>query len=160
MNTNKKIFLSLISALILVVLAIFVRAMWLGYKKSKNPSTVMVGDAVFKVDIADSPFRRMRGLSGLENLPEDRGLLMLFDKKDTPTIWPKTLKFPIDIIWIDGETIVGVERNAIAEDNLALEGVKLYIPGQPIDKVLQINAGLSDRLKIGAGRWINININK
>jgi hypothetical protein len=158
MNTNKKILFSLLSSIILIIIALIVRAVWINYREEREPHTVRVGDSTFDVNIADSPFRRMRGLAGLEALPEDEGLLMLFGEKDTPTIWPKNLKFPIDIVWIDDSTVVGVEKNAIAESNFVLDGIKLYIPGQPINKVLQINAGLADKLGIGPGRWVDINL--
>jgi hypothetical protein len=160
MDSNKKILFSLLGSLALVILAITVKAVWTKYRDSKNINTIKVGDSTLQVDVADSPFRRMKGLSGLENLPEDEGLLMLFKEKDTPTIWPKNLKFPIDIVWIDDSTVVGVEKGATAESSLVLDGIKLYIPEQPINRVLQINAGLADKLNIGPGRWIDINLGK
>jgi uncharacterized protein len=158
MSTNRKILFSLLSAIALIIIALVVRAIWINYREARELDTVRVGDATFEVDVADSPFRRMKGLSGLTTLPENEGLLMIFKEKDTPTIWPKNLKFPIDIIWIDDSTVVGVEKNAMAESNLVLDGIKLYIPNQPINKVLQINAGLADKLNIGPGRWVDANI--
>jgi hypothetical protein len=160
MSTNKKIVLSLVGALILIIFAIFVRAVWLNYRESRNPNTVKVDGATFKVEVADSPFRRLKGLSGRESLPEDKGMLLVFDPKDIPSLWPKGMKFPIDIIWIDGTTVVGVDKGAEPEGNLALEGIKLYSPRQLVDKVLQINAGLADKLNIDSGSKIELNIKK
>jgi hypothetical protein len=160
MTTNKKIVLSLVGAIVLIIFAIFVRAVWLNYRELRNPNTVKIDGATFKVEVADSPFRRLKGLSGRENLPEDKGMLLVFDPKDMPSLWPKGMKFPIDIIWIDGTTVVGVDKEAAPEGNLALEGIKLYSPQQLIDKVLQINAGLADKLNINPGSKIELNIKK
>jgi uncharacterized membrane protein (UPF0127 family) len=87
-------------------------------------------------------------------------MLLVFDPKDIPSLWPKGMKFPIDIIWIDGTTVVGVDKGAEPEGNLALEGIKLYSPRQLVDKVLQINAGLADKLNIDSGSKIELNIKK
>jgi len=160
MSAHKKIVLSLIGALILIIIAIFVRALWIKYRELRNPNTVTVDGTTFKVEVADSPLRRMKGLSGREDLPEDKGMLFVFDPKEIPHFWPKGIKFPIDLIWIDDDTVVEVDENAEQEKNTVIDGMNIYSPDQIVDKVLQINAGLAKRLNINAGSRIELNLSK
>src|SRR5437867_679123 len=46
---------------------------------------------------------RAMGLMFRASLPKDHGMLFLFDQPDFHTIWMKNCKFPIDIVWLDGD---------------------------------------------------------
>ncbi|WP_436902341.1 DUF192 domain-containing protein [Halovenus halobia] len=51
--------------------------------------------------IADTPDRRYTGLSGTVSLPEDRGMLFVFDSADSHTFVMREMDFPIDIVYAD-----------------------------------------------------------
>ena len=52
------------------------------------------------------------------------------------------MKFPIDIIYINGDKIVSIFENAKAPKSKN-ENLFIYQPKVPADKVFEINAGLS-----------------
>ena len=115
---------------------------------------IKIGEAIFKVRIYDNPASRSLGLSGTKILKEDEGMLFLFSEEEIQKFWMKDMKFPIDIIWIKGNTVVGIIMGAEPEP-LVVSGAEpdytIYSSPEPVDKVLEINAGLSQRLGIRVG---------
>ena len=109
--------------------------------------TLKIGAKEINIQIADNDEERSKGLSGVTSLGESEGMLFVFDSKDvTPSFWMKGMKIPLDIIWIDDGKIVKIDNNVPFSNQ-----EKLYTPGQPIDYVLEVNVGFSDKnsLKIG-----------
>jgi uncharacterized membrane protein (UPF0127 family) len=67
---------------------------------SKGPYVIIAGVRL-SVEVADTPAERGRGLSGREMLPENSGMLFVFDTPGRYGFWMYGMKFPLDIIWID-----------------------------------------------------------
>jgi uncharacterized protein len=117
------------------------------YKKD----TVELRGHRFEVEIADTIPTRARGLSYRESLPEDAGMLFIFSSSSKYGFWMKDMKFPIDIIWLKGDTVVGIAKNAQPEPEKTVYGLTKHFPPEEIDRVLEINAGLSDKYGIVPG---------
>ncbi len=64
-------------------------------------TTVTLGDQTFSCEIADSQSKREHGLMEREQLPENHGMLFVFEKLDVHTFWMKNTPLALDIIWID-----------------------------------------------------------
>ncbi len=136
----------------LVVIAFVVFEFGKSQVRSSQSHRVKIGDAVFTVDLADTIPSRIKGLSGRPILDEDAGMLFLFPVTMPQTFWMKDMKFPIDIIWIRDNRIVGMAIGAeppapgTADADLAT-----YRSPEPVNEVLEINAGLSIKkgLKVG-----------
>lgn len=107
--------------------------------------TVRVGDAVFVVDIVRTPRAQALGLSGRSSLPANHGMLFPFAPKATVGFWMKDMLFPIDIIWIADERVIGIEERAMPDDRPERT---IYYPPAPIDTVLEIGAHEARRLGI------------
>ena len=101
--------------------------------------TIQIKDAVYTVEIADTDTKRTQGLSGKKGLESNAGMLFLFDKKDTYAFWMKDMLFPIDIIWIDDDTIADISENVPIP--LTATYLPKYGPKVPINRVLEVNAG-------------------
>lgn len=102
---------------------------------------------------------RMQGLSNRRSLKKDSGMLFVFDKKDTYGFWMRKVKFPLDIIFLDGNKVVDVKKNVqpAKEDE---PNPPVYTPKAPANYVLEVNAGTADELKINEGSTITFeNIN-
>ncbi|TSC96800.1 MAG: hypothetical protein Athens101426_40 [Parcubacteria group bacterium Athens1014_26] len=111
---------------------------------------VKINNSVFEVEVAKSLAELSKGLSGREGLAESKGMLFVFSFSGKNGFWMKDMKFPLDIIWIKDNRIVGIEKN-VPPPATAAEGLKIYYPPESINKVLEINAGLSDKLGIKVG---------
>ncbi len=108
----------------------------------------------FSVSVAKSDKDKQIGLSSKENLPKDQGMLFVFDQPDYYSFWMKNMKFPIDIIYINGDKVTTVIKDAKPVQNGDLP---IYQPSEKSDKVLEINAGLSDQYGIKNGTEIKVN---
>ncbi|MFQ5596994.1 MAG: DUF192 domain-containing protein [Nitrospiria bacterium] len=67
---------------------------------------------IIHAEVADTPAARNRGLMFREGLPEDGGMLFVFQKAGPYRFWMKNCKFSIDIIWLnERKEIVFVSEN-------------------------------------------------
>ncbi|MCI0597492.1 DUF192 domain-containing protein [Candidatus Parcubacteria bacterium] len=91
------------------------------------------------IELADTTEKRVQGLSGREDVPEDYGMLFVFDTKGEYEFWMKDMLVSIDLIWLsDDGTIVGVEDSVFPETY-----PKLFAPPEPVRYVLETRAGLA-----------------
>jgi len=105
----------------------------------------------FMVEVADTIVSRTRGLSGRVELKENQGMFFVFGTFGAHGFWMKDMKFPIDIIWIKGGAIAGFAENVLPEPGKSLLALKVYYPPEPVDKVLEIKAGLAEKLELKVG---------
>ncbi len=143
----KKFFLS-VALFIFVVAGGLMFGLLLGNRDPKGAAELKVGGARFKIEIADNSLEQARGLSGRESLAEDAGMLFVFGEKSARSFWMAGMQFPLDIIWISGDRVVGISKNL---PPATAENVQIYNSPEPVDRVLEINAGLADQLGINVG---------
>lgn len=116
-----------------------------------------IGDKVFKVEIADTQAKRSKGLSDRESMPEDQGMLFIFEKADKYPFWMKGLKFPLDFIWIKGDTVSDILPNVPPPEGGQMdESLPIYQPRVEVDKVLEINGGTAEKLGLKIGDKIKL----
>jgi hypothetical protein len=143
----------LIAFIVLVACAILL--FYLFIHGATNPllkkAEVSVGGNIFRVEIAQTSLERSRGLSGRDGLAEGSGMFFIFDAPSAYGFWMKDMKFPIDIIWINGDRVVGIALNAAPEPGKPVWGLKIYYPPEPVDRVLEVNAGDAAKYGIKAG---------
>ncbi|HUQ85742.1 MAG TPA: DUF192 domain-containing protein [Candidatus Limnocylindrales bacterium] len=148
-----------------LILAIFAGIVFYQFNSNKvtdlkaPKNTVRINKQTFSVEVVNTPEKWQLGLSGRESLPKNQGMLFAFDKKAYHTFWMKDMKFSIDIIFINDDKIVSIEKNAKAPTK-GQENLPLYKSAGPINRVLEINAGLSDKHKIKPGDKVEIKLSK
>ena len=64
-------------------------------------SHIAIGDQKLLVEIADTQESQARGLMGRSELPENTGMLFVFNKPQTLTFWMKDTKIPLSIAYFD-----------------------------------------------------------
>lgn len=99
---------------------------------------VVIGGQTVKVMIADSEDERVKGLSGRRSLAANRGMLFIFDETGNYGIWMKDMRFPIDVIWINGNEVVDIKADIAPETYPAV-----FTPQEPAQYVLEVNTGFS-----------------
>jgi len=104
---------------------------------------VSVGMHVVEAEVADTPARKTRGLSGRTRLAEGQGLLFPYAYEDLHGFWMFDMHFDIDIVWIRGDRIVDVTHGAVHDPPGELP---IYRPSEPADLVLEVPAGTAARL--------------
>ncbi|PIU42642.1 MAG: hypothetical protein CO034_01020 [Parcubacteria group bacterium CG_4_9_14_0_2_um_filter_35_11] len=135
--------------LILVVLIILL-ALFIYYKRYSGSSlkSIKINDIEILVEIADTPEKRAKGLSDRQSLPENQGMLFLFDKPDFHSFWMKDTLIPLDFIWIRDDKVVGITQNIKPE---GYQPPHVLTPEEKINAVLEVNAGFvkKSNLKVG-----------
>lgn len=101
---------------------------------------------VFDVYLATTPEQQRRGLMFVRSLPESTGMLFVYDKAGMHSMWMKNTYISLDIVFARGDgTISSVIHDA---QPLSLRSLAAI---EPVQFVLELNAGVARRLQIGVG---------
>lgn len=118
---------------------------------------VTINGNTLKVEVADTQAKRNKGLSGRDSLASDSGMLFIFQSTDKHSFWMKSIKFPLDFIWIRNNIVVDFLQNTQPpqpnQQDLALT---VYAPKVPVDMVLEVNAGIINKFNMKEGDSIKI----
>lgn len=115
---------------------------------------VKVGTHVLQVEVVSSAAAQELGLGGRPSMDADHGMLFVFPNRGVYPFWMKGMHFPLDIIWIDGDTVT--EITTLQPPASPDEQPQEYMPKLPADRVLEINAGMAKKLGIGAGTGLTL----
>ena len=104
------------------------------------------GEAAFRVEVADEPAERNRGLMNRESLPMSAGMLFVYEQPQRAVFWMRNTLIPLDMIFADDTgTVTHIHENAIPLDETGIDG------GLGVQFVLEINGGFSSRLGLAVG---------
>jgi uncharacterized membrane protein (UPF0127 family) len=120
----------------------------------KTP-TAEINGHVFSLYLAKTSQEQEVGLSKFTRINNNQGMLFIFQRKDYFSFWMKGMKFPIDIIFINGCKIVDIFQNVPVPTSNTFS---TYTTRQKADKVIEINAGLTKEYGIKAGDIVNLNL--
>ncbi len=125
--------------------------------QTAKTTTVLINGTALKVEVADTPQLRNKGLGGRESLASDSGMLFIFSSADKYPFWMKGLNFPLDFIWIRGNTVVDFLQSIKPPGpGQPDQSLTIYAPKVPIDKVLEAPAGTISRLNIKVGNTVRV----
>jgi uncharacterized membrane protein (UPF0127 family) len=109
-------------------------------------------DISFDVEVADDPAERVRGLSGREVLPDNSGMLFVWDAQEVHTLWMKDMLIPLDMVWLDSaKTVVSIDENVPVQPGAPDSELVRYHPAAPALYAIEINAGAAARFAIEPG---------
>lgn len=100
----------------------------------------------FTVYLATTFEQQRRGLMFVRQLPERTGMLFVYDDESMHSMWMKNTFIPLDIVFArrDG-TVSSVIKNT---EPLSLKSLAAI---EPVTFVLELNAGVAQRYRIGPG---------
>ncbi|MEK7609259.1 MAG: DUF192 domain-containing protein [Patescibacteria group bacterium] len=110
---------------------------------------VEINGVEIPVEVVKTQAEVEKGLSGRASLDSKRGMLFIFSQPDYYRFWMPDMNFPIDIIWINENQIVGISPDVSNEFDPT--NPKFYTPPRPADRVLEVNAGFAvgNDIKVG-----------
>lgn len=113
--------------------------------------TIWLGGEKFQVLVADTQSHRAAGWSNRKDMGKYGGMLFVFPARGQHTMVMRKMLFPLDIIWIDGRTIVDMAPNLPPEPWRSEAELTPYFARLPSTLVLEVPAGFikAHRLKIG-----------
>jgi uncharacterized protein len=124
---------------------------------SYEKATISINGFNVTTAIAFTDEQRIRGLSGIEKLNENQGMLFLFDEPSKQGFWMNKMYIPIDIIWLDSNNkVVHIEKQ--------LEPCELFLPCEVYSPqanslyVLELRSGFVDDHSIKNGMTIDFDL--
>lgn len=94
---------------------------------------IKIGNKEYTVKEATSTEEKAKGLQGIEELPEDEGMLFYFDPPEDVQFWMKDVDIPLDIVFIDSDQEVIKVQEGIPND-------ETFIEASDVAYVLEVNA--------------------
>ena len=154
-KVKKHLFISVFFLVLVCLMAFWGYAYFFSNSELKSDflgeATVKINDDYIRVMVMDTPEKRVKGLSGMDNISKGEGFFFIFDEPKKHGFWMKDMKFSIDIIWINenGE-VVSIKERA-SKDSYP----EVFYPSEEAIWVLEILEGEADRLniKIGSKVW-------
>jgi len=159
---TKKIIIPIIAtALFIVAVGILIqrtRITTLPTQIVKEEPSVTISNTKISVSLARTQQERERGLSGTSSLDTNSGMLFIFEDKDiSPVFWMKDTLIPLDIIWIAEGKIVKIDKNVpLASSDTPDNKLATYSAGRPVDYVLEVNSGFTDKSSIKVGDAVSV----
>jgi hypothetical protein len=138
-----------VTVIILLVLIFFKR-------QPVKYTNVKIEDTEIRAEIANTFVKRTKGLMFRKNLPEDEGMLFIFDEEGYYNFWMMNMSFPIDIIWINKEKeVVDIIKEA-RPCGLTCSG---YKPKEKSMYVLEVNANFTEKHSVKVGSSLKFELN-
>ena len=103
------------------------------------------------VEIADTPESRQVGLMNRPSLPDDAGMLFVFESTDKWAFWMKDTLIPLSVAFIDEQWKIVDIQNMRVGPNPLTGLLDFYYATQPSRYALEVNQGLFARRGIGVG---------
>jgi len=106
------------------------------------------------VEVADSPGEQRLGLMNRTSMPQDAGMIFVFDDDEPRYFWMENTLIPLDMIFIASNlTIIDIHENAtpLSQDLIASSG--------PCRYVLEVNGGLCAADDIDIGDRVTLDLN-
>lgn len=110
---------------------------------------IMIKEHPLFVEVVQTDEERMKGLMFREQLPEDQGMLFVFEFSRIQSFWMRNTFIPLDIAFIDSEgKIVDIQHMEPIDES------KNYISAAPALYVLETNAGWFERHGVKVGDMV------
>lgn len=109
------------------------------------------------VEIADEPHKQAQGLMGRTELPENHGMLFVFEEPRVLSFWMKNTLIPLDILYFDaqGKFVSAKSMIPCPSDSSAEAGKQdpcmTYSSGRRAQYALEVNAGFLEEEGVGEG---------
>jgi len=109
--------------------------------------TAVFNNTVLELEIVQTQEEQQQGLSGRVALPENVGMLFVYEQATIPIFWMKDMNFSLDIVWIgEDKKIVHITENVAPETY-----PQTFSPQAPVQYVLEVNANWTNRYSVSVG---------
>lgn len=116
-------------------------------QKTTAQPTITIDGVKLQVEIVQDAESRQHGLMNREQLPENQGMLFVFESTRILSFWMRNTFIPLDIAFIDDAgKIVDIQRMEPLDES------KSYISAAPALYALEVNAGWCEKhgIKVGS----------
>lgn len=111
--------------------------------------TLEIAGASIQVEVVSSTEDVRRGLSDRPSMERNQGMLFDLGYRDIHPFWMNRMRFPLDMIWVDGDAVVEIAENVLPPGFGRIPVTR--VPKAEADRVLEVNAGLVDEIGLKVG---------
>jgi uncharacterized membrane protein (UPF0127 family) len=111
---------------------------------------VTIKSTSFTLEVAATDAQRERGLMFRESMPDDHGMIFLFDVADKYPFWMKNTDIPLDIVYLDEKCKVVDFHTMQPHDETPNP------PDSPALYAIELNAGMVKKLNLAKGDVITL----
>lgn len=125
--------------------------------EGREQAQIVVGETPLTVDLAHPGPQQTLGLGYRNGLEPGTGMFFIGDQAVMKTYWMKGMRFCLDIIWIEGDQIVGAAEN-VCPDPPGTADIDRARYSSPISvtHVLEVPAGWLDEHDYGPGTTVDL----
>ena len=109
--------------------------------------TMEIGNATVDAELALTPDRQSRGLSGRPTLEEGEGMLFVYTEPDYYNFWMPGMNFALDIIWFNQDFVVVDITENVTPDSFPQK----YTSSIPAQFILEVPSGYAKQHGIVVG---------
>lgn len=106
------------------------------------------GPRFFTIEVADNGADRSAGLMYRQTMPDDRGMLFIFEETGPVSFWMKNTPMPLDLVFIAEQ---GRIEAVLSGEPYSMAPIS---PGKPARYVLELKAGTAAREGISVGDMV------
>ena len=89
---------------------------------------IEIGGKQYKVELAKTETEKEEGLQGIKDLPDDQGMLFVYDEPQTVDFWMKDTLIPLDIIFIDeDQEVISIYQGKPEDETIVEEDNVKYV---------------------------------
>ena len=100
----------------------------------------------YNIEVARTPVQMRRGLMFRDSMPEDRGMLFIYNPERVATMWMKNTVLSLDMLFIDEHgVIITIAKNTTSYS------LNTISSQQPVRAVLELNAGQVEKHSLNTG---------
>ncbi len=117
---------------------------------SEIQAAASIGSCELFLEVADDPEERAVGLMGRESLGRDRGMLFVYADEQVLSFWMKGTLIPLDIIFINGDSVV-VDVQTMRPEHETAPNLPITRSVAPARYAIEVNEGVADECGIEPG---------
>lgn len=151
---KRQIIFSLLFVLLVLITSFFYLRKVESPELSWQRKNIVVANKTLDVYVADTADKQYHGLAGFESLPDEEGMLFVFNSAAPRSFWMKDMRMPIDIIWIKEGKVTGIVENIPVEHGVTDNHLRLYKSNGDADQVLEVRAGWAREYGISVGNEV------
>ncbi len=109
------------------------------------------------VELARSDAERAKGLGYRDSLPENTGMLFVFNDPKRWDFWMEGMRFGLDFLWIENERVVDITESVPPPSETG--NVPVFVrPRAEVHYVLEVNKGWIQRHGLAIGDRVEFHI--
>lgn len=124
-------------------------------KINLSQKAIRIGSQELTVETAQTTAQITVGLGNRDSLGSD-GMLFVMPVRTIPTFWMKDMRFDLDFVWIDADTVIDITENVSAQQADPDSKLRVYSPRFPVTHVLEMNSGAIQKLGIRIGDRVSL----